>query len=127
MSLATFSYIIGVFELLIGIPALLHPDKTIKWVLHVLKSDVYVRTMGAVFLVLSVLVLLENAEIGSDVAGLIVLMAWITAVKSIGVCWWPAWWIGIAERMYAKPAFRSFGVLAVGIGILFLMAGNALS
>lgn len=127
MSISAFSYLLGVVELLVGIPMLLFPHRTGEWFVQFMKNESRLRVAGAVFVVVAVLTLTEGVAIGTNTAGLMRLVAWVTALKSLVTCWFPAWQARRAERILSRPAMRHvMGVLAVGFGVLFLLAGNAL-
>ncbi len=127
MSLATFAYVIGIIELLVGIPLIVAPDKTMAWMKRTLDQDALLRSMGAVFLIMGFFVLKDNYSIGKDVAGLIRLVAWITVVKSFMLVWFPNYVRTMHERWSAVPAMRFlWGFLAVLVGVLFMYAGNML-
>ena len=127
MELSTFSYMLGIIELLMGIPLLLCPGSAGQWMLKLTKDEVLLRVLGALFLVISFLALRKDFTIGTDIAGLIRLVAWVAAIKSLISCWFPQWHARRAERLLSIPVLpRLLGLLAVGFGVLFLMAGAAL-
>ena len=128
MSLVAFSYLIGIVEILLGVPLIVAPDKTMKWMKKMMADDAISRITGGLFVVASALVLFEERQIGTDVAGLMRLIVWITLVKTLVMCWWPQYNRNILNRFAVMPAFRYFfGFLATIAGFLFILAGNALS
>lgn len=128
MTLSTFSYSVGLIELLVGVPMLLYADATIAWFLNAMKQDVLVRALGVVFLLLCFFVLKENASIGTDVAGLVRLFTWLGAIKSLLLVWFPERLLAVFARWLQHPAMRmSAGVLKCIAGVLFLLAGKALA
>ncbi len=127
MTLSTFSFAISAVEFLLGIPLLLSPDKTGQWLVKLMRHDLLIRVVFAVIFTLAFLVLTEGAAIGADVAGLMRLVAWLTALKCLLFCWYPRLNADLAERFFAVPAADRFaGAVAVLAGVLFLMAGLAL-
>ena len=127
MTLSTFAFVLSAIELLLGIPLLLSPDKTGQWLLKLMRHDLLIRVVFAVFFTLACLVLVEGAAIGADVAGLMRLVAWLTALKCLLFCWYPRFNADLAERFLSIPAADRFGgAVAVAAGILFMMAGFAL-
>ena len=81
------------------------------------------RLVGALFFMLCVLPLIGNPAITADGPGLVRLLAWWGAIKSLVICWFPGWMGRIGERMLSRPSLqRLFGVLAVAVGILFCWA-----
>ncbi len=127
MTLSTFSFMLSAIELLLGIPLLLFPDRTGQWLLKFMRDDLLIRIAAALFFVIALLVLVEDASIGADVAGLIRLVAWLTGIKCLFFCWWPKWNADLAERFLSIPAADRFGgAIAVLFGVLFFTAGCAL-
>jgi uncharacterized membrane protein len=129
MTLATFAYIVGIIELLFGLPMLVSSKKAAAWIRKAFQDDVLIRVIGALFLVISVLVLLtEGTQIGTDVPGLIRLVAWLTVVKSLIFAWFPDVARDVRDKWLADSGMRTlWGLLATTIGVLFLLAGRALS
>ena len=127
MTLSTFCYILAIAEWLIGIPMLVFPEKTAQWFIQFKKDDSLLRVVGAMFLMISVLVLLEDPTPGADIAGLMRLVAWLTAVKSLAFCWCPKWHSRLSERFLSTSGRRYvMGSVAVVWGVLFFLAGTAL-
>ena len=77
-------------ELLVGIPLLVSPTKTAQWFDELKQADMVMRLIGGLFLLASTLVLSRNASIDMTVAGLVHLFAWLVAIKSLTICWWPS-------------------------------------
>lgn len=127
MTLSTFSYTIGMIELLVGVPLLMYPDATIAWFLNAMKQDVLIRSLGVVFLLICFFVLKEDASIGTDIGGLVRLVAWLGALKSLILAWFPERLLAVSERWLQHRALRaSAGVVKCIAGILFLLAASAL-
>ena len=127
MTLPTYALTIGTVCLLFGIPMAVSPGKTTKWIIGVMENDAMLRVIGAIFLVLSLLVLRDDATIGTDPAGLVRLLAWATGVKSLIMCWWPEWMLQVSRRMLTQSwcqACKCIGSLA--FGVLLLWAGMVL-
>jgi hypothetical protein len=128
MELATFAYMLFVLELLVGIPLFLAPGKTVSFMKKFMKEDVLLRSVSALIVVIAALVLLENHTIGQDTAGLMRLVAWIVLIKHILMCWWPDRMRAIADDFLSNSSMHQLlGLLAIGISVLFLIAGNILS
>ena len=127
MSVSTYAFILAVVELLVGLPLVVAPAKTADWLTRLIEKDVQYRLVGAVFLVISVLVLAENSSVNWSVAGLVRLAAWLGAIKSLIICWWPGWHAELADWFLATTLRRrAFGVAAVAAGVLFFWAGSVL-
>ena len=62
MSIASFAILIGVFEFLIGIPLLLQPGAASAWLVRLTKEPLLYRLVGAFFLVLCLLPLLDDPD-----------------------------------------------------------------
>lgn len=127
MTLPIFCLVVGVVELLFGVPMLVAPQKATAWLLRLLKEDLLIRCAFAGFLVLSLAVLSEDARVGTDLAGVVRLLAWLTAVKSLVWCWAAPWQVRLSERFLAMPGLRLLmGPLAVAVGLFFLWASVTL-
>ena len=121
MSLASFCVIVGVWEIVFGLPMLIRPAATIRWLRDTLEDHTTMRLIGFFFLVISVLVLSEGAQIGTDVLGLVRLFAWLTAGKCLLLCWWPRQFRRMTDLWFSNAAVvRCFGVLATAIGVWLL-------
>ena len=128
MSLATFAYTLSVLELLVGIPMLIAPGKTIAWMKKLMQEDITLRVFSSLLVILGGLVLVENATIGADVPGLLRLLAWILVIKYVIMCWWPGHMRKKADYFFKKSGMVPFfGLAAVIVGVLLIMAGNSLS
>jgi hypothetical protein len=111
-------------ELLIGIPLLIRPAATAEWMIKFMKDDVRLRMVGGVLFVIALLTLVENWSVGMDVAGLVRLVAWITAIKCLTLAWYPYWAESMSERFYSIPAVRPVvGALAWIDSVLCTWAG----
>ena len=124
MSLSTYCYTLALVELLIGLPLLLRPARTADWFSQLAQNDALVRVVGAIFFVISVLVLIEDFRVALSTEGLIRLLAWLTAVKSLSLCWWPQWHMSISHRMLKITWIRVMaGPISLSFGVLFIVAG----
>ncbi|MGE4614489.1 MAG: hypothetical protein AAEJ46_09145 [Planctomycetota bacterium] len=122
IDLITFSLMIGTFQLLFGIPILLYPDRCERWLASAYKEDVLIRSMGYLWLVAAVMVLLENSRVGTDVEGLVRLGAWATAIKCLMLCWWPQQLMRMREKIYGSRVNRALGIAVCSVGALFIAA-----
>lgn len=124
MHLSVFCYMLGLAELLVGIPLLVSPTKTAYWINELKQADMVMRLIGGLFLLASILVLSTGVSIGRDVAGLVRLCAWGVAIKSLTICWWPSWHHNLMQRMLSIPWLQSvMGLVAIVCGVLFLLVG----
>jgi len=121
MSLDTFAVILGTYQLLIGIPFVAKPAGTIRWLERALEEDTLVRVVCFFFLVSAILVLKSDPTIGSDRAGVIRLLAWITAIKCLLACWWPNAIVAM-KRSFWESTFvmRIMGIAVTALGIWLL-------
>ena len=128
MTLSTFAYIIGLTELLVGLPFLLYPDKTAAWLSKAMKEDLWMRTIGAFMLFLCFIVLKENpGPVDGTVSGLVRLLAWLGLIKGIIYAWWPHFAGNWRKTLLQKKSVRPvWGLLAIIVGALLIMAGNLL-
>jgi hypothetical protein len=127
MSLATFAYVVSALEFLAAVSLMASPGKTAEWFARLREDDVILRVVGALFFVLSFLALTERLSIGFDVEGLIRLTAWIGAVKSLLLCWWPRRMMGRMDWFLSAPArTRLLGLIALAAAVVFLLAGDYL-
>lgn len=121
MDTATFAIIIGITEIIIGVPLVLFPAKTTAWLKNAMLKDVYLRTVGVILLVVCVLTLKEDPSVSAEPSGLVRLIAWVGAIKGLTSCWAPRQLIRISESLLAKEGVGVLaGLIAVVIGILFL-------
>jgi len=129
MELATFACVIGVIELLIGLPLLVRPKAATDWLLGWVKSgDATYRVVGGALLILVVLTLWDDWSVDWSVAGVVKLLAYLTGIKSLIICWWPKWQAAMAERIWSVGVVRPIvGVLATVLGVLLLWAAVVLS
>lgn len=127
MSLSTYAYIVSAIEFLAAISFLVAPAKTAQWSLKLKEDEVTLRVVGAFFFVVCFLALTRGLSVGLNVEGLVRLTAWIGAVKSLLMVWWPQRMIGQIDMIFSRPALvRPFGLLALLTGVLFLLGGNYL-
>ena len=127
MSLSAFCLVLGVVELLLGLPMLVAPQRTAQWFLNVKKDDTLVRIVSAPFLAMGVLVLVEDPSIGVDLAGLLRLLTWLICVKSLFLCWWPQKHARLAEKFLTGLLTQYLvGTVATAWGVFFLLAAAVL-
>ncbi|MEK7136665.1 MAG: hypothetical protein AAB853_00100 [Patescibacteria group bacterium] len=127
MPLSTYAFIIGFAPLFIGIPQFLFPERTTAWIFRTLEEDMLVRFIGFVFFMFSFLVLRTDYTVGTDIAGLVRLMAWLVTLKSLVLLYAPAWRARMVRRFLAQDFMRRLhGALAIGMGILLLVAAEKL-
>lgn len=127
MNLETFCIVVGVYEIMIGIPLLVKPLATGRWLEGAMKEDALLRAFCLLFLILAVLVLTQDASIGTDAAGLVRLLAWATALECLVFCWWTKWARAITSWFCDQSRWMRFlGILATGIGVWLLkVSGSA--
>jgi len=128
MSLATFCIIVGIYEVMIGLPMVVRPAVTSRWFEGALKEDTLLRLVCYFFLVIAVLVLSEGAAISASNEGIVRFLAWATAGKCIVICWWPQWVIAMKGWYWGKPkVIRVFGVAATALGVWLLNVSCSIS
>lgn len=121
MNLETFCIVVGVYEIMIGIPLLVKPLATGRWLEGAMKEDALLRAFCLLFLILAVLVLTQDASIGTDAAGLVRLLAWATALECLVFCWWTKWARDITTWFCDQSRWMRFlGILATGVGVWLL-------
>ncbi len=121
MSLSTFAVILGTYQLLIGIPLVVKPAGTIKWLERTLAEETLLRVVCFFFLVSAILVLKNDPTIESDRAGVIRLLAWITAIKCLLACWWPNAIVAMKRGFWESTfVMRILGIAATALGIWLL-------
>jgi hypothetical protein len=127
LNLETFCIVVGVYEIMIGIPLLVKPLATGRWLEGAMKEDALLRAFCLLFLILAVLVLTQDASIGTDAAGLVRLLAWATALECLVFCWWTKWARAITSWFCDQSRWMRFlGILATGIGVWLLkVSGSA--
>jgi len=126
LNLETFCIVVGVYEIMIGIPLLVKPLATGRWLEGAMKEDALLRAFCLLFLILAVLVLTQGASIGTDAAGLVRLLAWATALECLVFCWWTNWARAITIWFCDKAHWmRSLGILATGIGVWLLKVSGS--
>lgn len=125
MEVATFALILGVYEVLVGVPLLLFPRETFRWLVRSQHdNDALLRVVGTLFLIMGVLVLSGGAKITADVTGFIRFLAWITVVKCLMICWCPAPLLEMQRCVarWSPGVQRIAGLFALGLGIFMLWA-----
>ncbi|MEC9476781.1 MAG: hypothetical protein VX764_07065 [Planctomycetota bacterium] len=128
MSLATFCIIVGIYEIMIGLPLVVKPQETANWFEGVIKNDLLLRLIGFLFLVISALVLVRGATISLDAAGIVRLLAWVCAIKCCLLCWWPQRVIAMKGWFWPRPQLmRVFGVIATAFGVWLLDASRSIT
>lgn len=127
MTLPIFCLAVAVVELLCGVPMLVAPRRATAWLVRLLKEDALMRCASAALLVVAAAALLEDARVGTDLAGVVRLLAWVTAIKCLVWCWAAPWQRRLSERMLALPAVRLvMGPMATAAGVFFLWAAVVL-
>jgi len=106
MELSTFALIIGILCLVFYAPLLVNGRAASQWMLGFMRNDVAVRSMGAVGIVITVLILRENYAVGTDIAGLLRLVAWIGLIKGVVAAWWPQVLLIKCEKFLASDGSR---------------------
>lgn len=122
LDLISFSLLVGTVQLLLGLPLLFQPDRVARWYISISDDELWLRSLGYLWLVAALLVLFEDATVGADVAGLIRLMAWATAIKSLFLCWWPRQLVRLRVKIYGERGHRWMGLAATVMGSLFVAA-----
>lgn len=114
MTLATFAALIAVLEFVIGVPLMVKPEKATRWMTDYVKDEVTYRVSGVLMLALCVVVLMHEPEVTWDLAGVMRLMALVTGLKGLVICWWPHHHEHIIERAMSTPGRqRLVGLLAL--------------
>jgi len=129
MEVATFAMILGIYECLVGIPMVVNPRATFRWLIHGMdNNDVLTRAIGAAFLIMASLVLAGGMAITRDVTGFIRFLAWATAIKCLLLCWSPHLLIHFRRRLIPNsPTVQRFiGLVAVALGVFLLWASCSL-
>lgn len=127
MTLSTFCALIAALEFVIGLPLLVSPQTAVEWLLRHVKDDVSYRVTGALLVSLGVVVLWNNHDVSYDLAGVIQLLALVTGIKGLVICWWPTHHVTIVERVLSSRAMgRAVGVLALLVAALLAAAAMEL-
>ncbi|MCB9808489.1 hypothetical protein H6770_04520 [Candidatus Peribacteria bacterium] len=127
MELSTFAITIGVLEILIGLPLVLYPKSTMKWLDKMFKEELMMRTLGALMTVLGALVVIQNYEVSVTVEGGIRLVAWLTFFKGITWAWWPETAVRMKKKWGKSQQRMTFGgVMATAIGMLLMYGATLL-
>lgn len=127
MSLSTFCVIVGIYEIMLGVPLVVRPAVTGIWIRGFMKEDLLMRLIGFFFLVIGVLVLREGTSIGTDSAGIVRFLAWVITIKCFFLCWWPRWFSAMKDWYWEKPRLlRVFGVLATAFGVWLLGVSSSI-
>ena len=127
MSTASFAILLAILEVLIGLPLLVFPKATSDWLIRLTLEPILYRLVGMFFLILCALPLIDNPQITVSLDGLIRLMAWWGAIKSLIICWWPHAHARLAERILSRRSAQvGLGALAVMFGLLLFWAGLVL-
>ena len=127
MELSTFAYTVGILELLVGLPLLFYSRSMMKWLDRMMKEDVTMRMVGGLMVILGGLTLIDDYRIGTDVEGLVRLVAWLIFLKGILWAWWPGAAMELKRKWAKSEALLTLGgILAVAIGIAMMYAGMLL-
>ncbi len=116
-----FCMIVVPHALLIGIPALFRPSSVEQWLEKIQEETELLRVVGYFWSMMAVLVLVKNPSVGTDVEGLVGLLAWGTLIKCVFLCWWPARVVSARKKIYGKIRWW-FGVLICSVATLLFMA-----
>lgn len=131
MSLSAFALVLGVTLYLVSFPMIFLDKKAIAWRKRLSNSEDSLRVFGWVFGAVSVLVLKTQWNVTADADGILVVMAWLTLVKSVVLAWFPAWYIDsilpIKEQMTATATSQMFfGFVGVILAAFFTYLGVVL-
>lgn len=129
MALSTFALLIGLTSYLFGLPMLLTEKKASAWFKKFLKSNEQLISIlgGAIFLVAAV-TLRRQWELTFDAEGLVVLMAWLTAVKGLYLAWQPMQYSKMAVGVLSNHSLELlWGFFAIVWGALFTYLGFVLA
>lgn len=123
MSLATFAAVVSALELAISLPLILAPRRASEWMMRFVKDEVAYRVTGALLIVLSVSVLFNAAAVTTLLPQVMCVLALITGLKGLAICWWPGHHARIVERMLVGEMVpRLIGLLALTVGVLLGLA-----
>ena len=119
MSLATFAAVVSALELTISLPLLFAPRHASAWMISFVRDEVAYRVTGALLIVLSVSVLFNAADTTTLLPQVMCVLALITGLKGMAICWWPGHHARIVERLLVGELVpRLVGVLALTVGVL---------
>ena len=119
MELSTFAYIIGTLMFLVCLPMLVSPAKTVAYLKKVIEDDTSLRTWGGIYVIVSVLVLKEGVEIGTDASGLFRLLAWSMFINGLVIAWSPKSIKPMQMKMLNnKGALPVHAIIGVVLGVL---------
>lgn len=128
MTVTTFAVLVAVLEFTIGLPLLVAPAQATSWMTRLVKDEMSYRLSGVLTLMLGVSVLAHEPTVTMDLAGVIRLLALMTAIKGLVICWWPHRHENIVERVMSTPARqRAVGLLALIVSVLLTAAAATLS
>ena len=126
MQLSTYILILGLVELLFSVPLFLDPESSSKWMQRAMKEDLWMRTVGGIFVLLSFLTLKDNYSITEDLTGLLRFLAWVGGLKGLILCYYPQWSAEMKGQFLKGECTRVFGFAGVVVGILLLLGANTL-
>ena len=122
MTLQTFANIVGILAILAYLPLLVNGPAAVKFYKVLVKNETFMRLVGALSVVLTVLVLKDGYIVGKDPAGLLTLVVWLGLVKGILCAWYPAVPTKHCTAMLSNTGIRpliAIAGLAVGVLILY--------
>ncbi len=127
MDLSTFATVIGMLELLIGIPLMVFPEESGRWIVKAMKEDVDIRVIGSILFILGGLVIFEDPRIDLNLEGFLRLVAWCTAIKGVFYAWHPDW-VTSMKTPWLKDhnTCLLLGVLMNAFGFLFISAASVM-
>lgn len=127
MEILTFANSIGILDILIGLPLLLYPKQSRKWLDHLCKEEQLIRIIGALMAMYAGGILLGGYYVDLTPVGLLQLVAWLVFLK--GLTW--AWFPGFVQQMKKKwlksdTILTISGLAATAIGSLLVYAGSVM-
>ena len=127
MTLVTFCTIVAALEFLIGLPMVVAPAAAAQWMIRFVRDEITYRLTGVLLVAMGAAALAHDCVFSTDVAGVVRLMALLTAVKGVFVCWWPGHHVRIVDAVLSSPMkARLIGIFAVCVGLLFAAAAQVL-
>lgn len=127
MSLSAFCVLLGLWELIIGLPLALRPAATGGWLEELLEQEHWLRLACFLFLAASVLTLWSAPPLESSAQGVVQVLAWLTAGKCLFGCWWPRRLAALSTGWRRSPGrMRLLGILATGLGAWLLQVSRSI-
>ena len=126
MQLSTYIFTLALVELLWSIPLFLDPEASSKWMLRAMKEDLWMRTVGGIFVTLSFLTLKDNYTITENLTGLLRFMAWGGGIKGLILCYYPEWSAEMKGQFLKGECARIWGLGGIIVGILLILGAKTL-